>query len=118
MIFFVLQEPICNECLMVEHKTPEHQYERLSDAESSQIEELVNLMSESKNKITECDKTSSHLENALSELQAQHDQAKDLIIETFQSYKAILEKCRDNALNDLEKLHSERELEVMDTFHK
>ncbi|XP_008548372.1 B-box type zinc finger protein ncl-1 [Microplitis demolitor] len=114
---YTCQEPICNECLMVEHKTPEHQYERLSDAESSQIEELVNLMSESKNKITECDKTSSHLENALSELQAQHDQAKDLIIETFQSYKAILEKCRDNALNDLEKLHSERELEVMDTFH-
>ncbi|CAG5076904.1 Similar to TRIM45: Tripartite motif-containing protein 45 (Bos taurus) [Cotesia congregata] len=115
---YTCQEPICNECLLVEHKTPEHQYERLSDAETSQIEELVNLMTESKNKIIECDSTSSHLENALSELQAQHDQAKDLIIETFQSYKAILEKCRDTALNDLEKLHSERELEVMDTFHK
>ncbi|XP_034949845.1 B-box type zinc finger protein ncl-1-like [Chelonus insularis] len=114
---YTCQEPICNECLLVEHKTPEHQYERISDAEGRQIEEIVNLMSESKTKISECERASLQLENALSELQSQHDQAKDLIIETFQSYKAILEKCRDNALNNLEKLHSERELEVMDTFH-
>ncbi|XP_026830146.1 B-box type zinc finger protein ncl-1 isoform X2 [Ooceraea biroi] len=111
------QEPICNECLLVEHKAPEHQYERLTDAEPHQKEELVNLMTESKAKITECDQVSVQLENALSELQVQHDQAKDLITETFQSYKAILEKCKDNALNDLEKLHSDRELEIMDTFH-
>ncbi|XP_070155719.1 B-box type zinc finger protein ncl-1 [Polyergus mexicanus] len=111
------QEPICNECLLVEHKAPEHQYERLTDVEPRQKEELVNLMTESKAKIVECDQVSVQLENALSELQIQHDQAKDLIIETFQSYKAILEKCKDNALTDLEKLHSDRELEIMDTFH-
>ena len=75
-------------------------------------------MAESKLCIAECDKTSGQLDNALSELQSQHDQAKDLILETFQSYKAVLEKCRDTALGELEKLHSERELEVMDTFHR
>lgn len=75
-------------------------------------------MSESKAKIKDCDQVTTQLENALSELQMQRDQAKDLIIETFQSYKAILEKYRDNALEELEKLHSERELEIMDTFHK
>ncbi|XP_072757506.1 B-box type zinc finger protein ncl-1 [Anoplolepis gracilipes] len=111
------QEPICNECLLVEHKAPEHQYERLTDAEPRQKEELVNLMTDSKAKIVECDQVSVQLENALSELQVQHDQAKDLIMETFQSYKAILEKCKDNALTELEKLHSDRELEIMDTFH-
>ncbi|GAB1861493.1 Brain tumor protein [Camponotus japonicus] len=111
------QEPICNECLLVEHKAPEHQYERLTDAEPRQKEELVNLMADSKAKIVECDQVSAQLENALSELQVQHDQAKDLITETFQSYKAILENCRDNALTELEKLHSDRELEIMDTFH-
>lgn len=112
------QEPICNECLLVEHKAPEHQYERLTDAEPRQKEELINLMTESKTKISECDQVTVQLENALSELQVQHDQAKDLITETFQSYKAILEKCKDNALVDLEKLHSNRELEIMDAFHK
>lgn len=74
-------------------------------------------MNESKAKIADCDQVSAQLENALSELQAQHDQAKDLIIEMFQSYKAVLEKCRDSALVELEKLHSNRELEIMDTFH-
>ncbi|KAG7199886.1 hypothetical protein KM043_014332 [Ampulex compressa] len=114
---YTCEEPICNECLLIEHKAPEHQYERLADAEPRQKEELLNLMSESKARITDCDHVSTELENALSELQAQHDQAKDLIVETFQSYKAVLEKCRDNALDELEKLHSDRELEIMDTFH-
>lgn len=114
---YTCQEPICNECLLVEHKAPEHQYERLADAEPRQKEELVKLMNESKARIEDCDHVSTQLENALSELQAQHDQAKDLIIETFQSYKAVLEKCRDSALDELEKLHSNRELEIMDTFH-
>ncbi|OXU28089.1 hypothetical protein TSAR_013888 [Trichomalopsis sarcophagae] len=114
---YTCQVPICNECLLVEHKAPEHQYERLKDAEPRHREELVNLVNESKARIGDCDQISSQLGNALSELQAQRDQAKDLILETFQSYKAILEKCRDNALNDLEKVHSERELEIMDSFH-
>ncbi|XP_046747645.1 brain tumor protein-like [Diprion similis] len=114
---YTCQEPICNECLLVEHKAPDHQYERLTDAEPRQKEELCNLMTESKSRIADCDQASSQLDNALSELQAQHDQAKDLINETFQSYKAVLEKCRENALDTLEKLHSERELKIMDTFH-
>ena len=88
------------------------------DAEPRQKEELVNLMNESKAKIADCDQTNTQLGNALSELQAQRDQAKDLIMESFQSYKAVLENCRDNALHDLETLHSERELEIMDTFHR
>ncbi|KOC64429.1 Brain tumor protein [Habropoda laboriosa] len=66
----------------------EHQYERLMDAEPRQKEELIKLMNESKARIADCDQVSAQLGNALSELQAQHDQAKDLIVETFQSYKA------------------------------
>lgn len=104
--------------MLIEHKAPEHQYERLVDAEPRQKEELIKLMNESKASIADYDQVSAQLENALSELQAQHDQAKDLIVETFQSYKAVLEKCRDNALVELEKLRSDRELEIMDTFHR
>lgn len=78
----------------------------------------MNLVAENRVKIGDCDQIASQLGNALSELQAQRDQAKDLITESFQSYKAILEKCRDDALNDLEKIHSERELDIMDTFHR
>lgn len=102
----------------MEHKAPEHQYDRLTDAESQQKEELFNLMTENKTKISECDQITTQLDNALSELQVQHDQAKDLITETFQSYKAVLEKCKANALEELGKLHEARELEIMDNFHK
>ncbi|XP_021926795.1 B-box type zinc finger protein ncl-1-like isoform X2 [Zootermopsis nevadensis] len=119
MKFFCLscQVPVCNDCLLKEHKAPEHLYERLSEAEDRQREELQSLMTESKSKVEFCEDASSHLANALSELQVQHDCAKDLIQETFQSYKAVLEKCRDKTLEDLQKLHSKRELKIMDTFH-
>lgn len=76
------------------------------------------MVNDGKIKIADCDHMLAQLENSLSELQAQRDQAKDLILETFQSYKAILEKCRDDVLESLEKVHSERELEIMDSFHR
>jgi len=75
-------------------------------------------MTESKSKVEFCEDASSHLANALSELEDQHDSARDLIQETFQSYKAVLEKCRDEVLEDLQQLHSKRELKIMDTFHR
>lgn len=114
---YTCQVPVCSNCLLSEHKAPEHHYEHLSEAEEHQREELKNLMSESKSKVEFCENASNHLENALSELQQQHDNARDLIQETFQSYKAVLEKCRDDILEELQQIHSKRELKIMDTFH-
>lgn len=79
-----VQVPICNECVVVEHCTPEHQYERLSDAYERQKSELHNLMLESKAKVSYCEDANNSLHNGLAELQAQHDNAKGLINETFQ----------------------------------
>ena len=104
--------------MLKEHKAPDHQYERLSEAEDRQREELQSLMTESKSKVEFCEDASSHLANALSELQVQYDSAKDLIQETFQSYKAVLEKYRDKTLEDLQQIHSKQELKIMDTFHR
>jgi len=75
-------------------------------------------MTESKSKVEFCEDASSHLANALSELQLQYDSAKDLIQETFQSYKAVLEKYRDKALEDLKLIHSKQELKIMDTLNR
>lgn len=47
-------------------------------------------MNETKQKLDECAKTNADLENALSELQTQHDNAKDLINETFQVRREFL----------------------------
>lgn len=35
----------------------------------------------------------------------------------FQSYKALLEKRRDDVMDELKELHSERELKIMEMFH-
>ncbi|XP_047121481.1 LOW QUALITY PROTEIN: B-box type zinc finger protein ncl-1-like [Schistocerca piceifrons] len=114
---FKCQMPICNNCMVSDHKAPEHHYECLADAEEQQKDELKSLMAESKSKIEFCESASNHLESALGELQIQHDNAKDLIHETFHSYKAVLEKCRDKALEDLTKIHKSKELKIMDTYN-
>ncbi|XP_046395805.1 B-box type zinc finger protein ncl-1-like [Ischnura elegans] len=107
---------MCKECV-VEHSGSSHDWERASEVEGRLREELVSLMAQSKAQVGLCEEASTLLENALGELQLQHDNARAFIQETFQSYKAILEKCRDKVLNDLESLHSKRELKIMDTFH-
>ncbi|OWF35593.1 brain tumor protein-like [Mizuhopecten yessoensis] len=109
--------PICNECLLADHKAPEHFSERITDIEGKFTDEIQNLITESKSKIKFCDEASSTLENALSELQMQRDNAKGLIHETFQSYKAMLEKRRDELFQEMEELHSKQELGIMDMFH-
>lgn len=79
---------------MTNHQKPEHFYERISDVEEKFSTELKNLITESKSKIKFCEEASSTVENGLGDLQMQRDNAKSLIQETFQSYKAILEKNR------------------------
>lgn len=64
-----------------------------------------------------CEDAATYLQSCLSDLQQQNDNARDLINETFQSYKAVLEKQRDHVLEELEKMHHTQELAVMDMFH-
>ncbi|KAJ8972535.1 hypothetical protein NQ317_013850 [Molorchus minor] len=48
------------------------------------------------------------LNNNMEELAHQRSAARDLINESYQSYKAVLEKCKDEALEELNKLYHER----------
>uniref|UniRef100_T1JAV6 Uncharacterized protein n=1 Tax=Strigamia maritima TaxID=126957 RepID=T1JAV6_STRMM len=111
------QVPVCNECLVLEHEQPEHHYERISHIEQKQREELQNLMVESKSKVHFCEEASVALESTLRDLQTQHDNVRSSIDETYQSYKAILEKRKENLLTELEELHTNQELAIMETFH-
>lgn len=86
------QIPICSECCLRDHHQPDHQCEKLSEIEARQVEELRSLVTEGRSKLEKCRLASEALESALSDLQEQTDNAKGLIIETFQSYKALLEK--------------------------
>lgn len=101
----MLQIPICNDCFVGDHKPPEHQPERIQDLEDKEQEYLQKLIADSKSKIEFCEESTNTLMSSLGELQSQTDNAKDLINETFQSYKAMLEKRKAMKFFSLGKKH-------------
>lgn len=114
---FNCQVPVCNDCLIANHKGAEHHYELIADAEKRMRGEIEKLLMSAKAKVDYCDGAVGNLSNSLTELQSQHDSAREQIEDNYQSFKTILERCRENALKELEKLHSERELKIMDLLH-
>lgn len=115
---FNCQIPVCNDCLIADsHKGSEHHYDIITSAEKCVRHDIENLMKEARAKVKYCDTAVANLGTALTELQSQHDLARDLIEESYQNFKAVLDKCRDQSLKDLENLHSERELKIMDLLH-
>lgn len=112
------QQLVCAECMKSEHRTPVHHCDTISDAEMRVKQELENLLGEGKAKVEVLLQASTDLDGSLGELANQRSTAKDLINETYQSYKAVLEKCRDEALSELNELYHERELKVMDMTHR
>lgn len=112
------QQLICVECVKSEHQSPLHHCDSITDAELRVKQELENLLTEGKAKVEILMQASTELDGSLGELANQRSTAKDLINETYQSYKAVLEKCRDEALSELNELYHDRELKVMDTTHR
>lgn len=103
----------CSECIKNEHKGAEHHAEGIADSEMRVRQEMKALLTESQSKVEQLMKLSSGLNNSLEELAHQRSTARDLINESYQSYKAVLEKCRDEALAKLNELYHERELIIM-----
>lgn len=112
------QVAICNECTLGEHKPPEHECERASEAGTKQKEELQALLAESRGRVETFEESLEQLQNGLTDLQQQRDTAKTTIQDTFEKYKTLLEKRQQELLEELEKLHSEEELHIMDSLHE
>ncbi|XP_013185702.2 brain tumor protein [Amyelois transitella] len=108
----------CSECLTVEHKVGEHRCERIVDAEPNLRAELRNFIVEANARAVAAGSASAKLDDALGDLQRQRDDAEAVINEAFQAYKSALERRREKALEELERLHKERELKVMDLFDR
>ena len=83
---------VCNECTISLHKLPNHECEHVSDVECRYTDELKSIMTETKGKVYAFEGATGSVESLLSDLQQQRDFAHDLIKETYQSYKALLEK--------------------------
>lgn len=106
--------PACTECAKEHNPTAGHQRDGILEFEIRVRQDLETLLGESKTKLDQLNKSALELNNSFEELAQQRSAAKDLINETYQSYRAVLEKCRDDALLELNQLYHERELKVMD----
>ncbi|KAL1506022.1 hypothetical protein ABEB36_005459 [Hypothenemus hampei] len=102
---------ICAQCAKGDHKG--HPTEGVADSEARVRQEMETLLTKSKEKVEKLMKSSNALEHNLEELAHQRSAAKDLINETYQSYKAVLEKCKDVALEELNQLYHDRFLKMM-----
>ena len=112
------ETPVCNECLIVDHKGTEHRYEIISEAEKHMRTEVEKLLQDTRSKVDYCDDENAKLESALQELQQQHDSARDSIKETYETILSVVEKRKDQAMSDLKSLHKEREIKIMEQFHQ
>lgn len=101
----------CGECVKNDHKG--HQCEGILDSETRVRQEMDALLFKSRDRIEQLTKASSNLSNNMEELAHQRSNARDFINESYQSYKAVLEKCKDEALEKLNGLYHERELLIM-----
>lgn len=102
----------CGECVKNDHKG--HQSEGILDSEVRVRQEIETLLLKSKERIEQLSRASTNLQNNMEELAHQRSNAKDLVNESYQSYKAVLEKCKNDALNKLTSLYHERELIIME----
>jgi len=112
------ETPVCNECLIVDHKATEHRYEIISEAEKHMRTDVEKLLHETRSKVDYCDAETSKLESSLQELQQQHDIARDTIKEAYETISSAIEKRKDQALAELKTLHTEREIKIMEQFHQ
>jgi len=91
-----------------------HQKTDNPDRSGGQDEHLVSLLSAAKARIGQLPGEVSGLSNTLGDLQEVRDNTRSLVEETYQSYRAVLEQCKNAALMDLEERHNQRELAIME----
>jgi len=83
-------------------------------AEQAVRADLEQTLSEALKKADYCNDAGGNLGSALTELQSQHDTVRQQIEDAYKSYKRMLESIKDQMLNELGRLHSDRELKIMD----
>lgn len=108
----------CTECLTVDHKVGEHRCERIVDAEPNLRTELLNFITDANARAAAAGSASAKLDDALGDLQRQRDEAETTINNAYHAFEMALQKHREKMLEELERLHKERELNVMDLFDR
>lgn len=98
----------CTQCLNVFHLAMEHRTERLSDAEARCRAELAQYCEEIGVRKNSCRVCANKLDKMLGELEQQFETAKSNLAQIHETYVAMLEKKRDQVVEELGNLHSKQ----------
>lgn len=110
--------PVCNECLISDHNATEHRYEVINEAEKHMRTEVETLLKDTRTKVDHCNEESSKLESSLQELQQQHDSARSEINKAYDVLISAIKKRKEQAMVELDNLHTEREIKIMEQSHQ
>ena len=110
--------PVCNECLISDHNATEHRYEVINEAEKHMRSEVETMLKDTASKVEHCNTENSKLESSLQELQQQHDVARSDIHKAYDILISAIKNRKEQALVDLDNLHTEREIKIMEQSHQ
>jgi hypothetical protein len=112
------ETPVCNECLISDHKATDHHYEIISEAEKDMRMDVEKLLKNTRGKIEYCDAENAKLESSLEELQQQNDAACNEISKAYDTIIEVVQKRKEQAMSELDNLHTEREIKIMEQIHQ
>ena len=98
--------------------TFEHRTERLSDAESRSREELMHFSEQVSLRQNTCRINANKLDKMLGELESQYETSRQAVTEAHRACSALLDKKRDQVLEELSNLHAKQELSVMEACER
>lgn len=110
--------PVCNECLISDHNATEHRYEAINEAEKHMRSEVETLLKDTRARVEHCNEESMKLESSLQELQSQHDAAANEINKACEVLICAIKKRKEQAVSELDNLHTEREIKIMEQSHQ
>ena len=111
---FLFQTMACAQCLKTHHVGLDHRTEHVNDAETRCREELAHFSQEMNARQTNCRLNANRYEKMLGELQLQHDAARATVEQVHRQYLDLLEKKREQAMEELATLHAKQ---VIDDTH-
>ena len=111
---FLFQTMACAQCLKTHHVGLDHRTEHVNDAETRCREELAHFSQEMNARQTNCRLNANRYEKMLGELQLQHDAARATVEQVHRQYLDLLEKKREQAMEELATLHAKQ---VIDHTH-
>jgi len=78
------------------------------------VGEITTLMTDGRERIEACNDNINKLTSKLGELHEERETIKSKIDETYEVYRTLLERCREESLLRLENSHNDKELTTMD----